>query len=276
MPSTKKLTLYRKSQFAGPRRAQPKVRALNTAVSERILNEHDLLQRLMNDVEMRRLVAEAKGINSPFIVWHDFDHATANMTEIDPEDLPCWSELGEYLKIHILFQAVVEDGGYSFTARVRPDLEAKWSRESRDPMDRIRRLIRKGLEEQGIANLEYAYVVETRSKRGHRTPMHLHGFLATQDALVATRFKVAMERSLAVHPKGRAAAGIRPKSGPEVTIVACYDPIVADDYGRGKWASYLLKNVRKWDKRFERRIFISRTGTQLARELWALIRGEPL
>jgi hypothetical protein len=218
-----------------------------------------------------------RGVVEPFAVWNDFDHTSSSLTELNPRELPKWRDLGEYLKFHLLFQVALEDGGYSFTARVRPDLEEKWKAERRDPMDRIYRETRKALEKQGLANLEYCYVVETRSRSGKsRSQMHLHGFFLTRQPLIATRFKIAMEHAIAVHPDGRASAGISPKSGPEVLPEPVYD--VEDDsgYGRGRWATYMAKNAMKWDSRFDRRIYMSQTATQTVREFWALIREEPL
>lgn len=109
---------------------------------------------------------------------NNFDHTSSSLTELNPRELPKWRDVGEYLKFHLLFQVALDDGGYSFTARVRPDLENKWKAERRDPMDRIYRETRKALEARGLADLEYCYVVETRSRSGNsRTPMHLHGFM---------------------------------------------------------------------------------------------------
>ena len=278
MPSTKKLTTYRKTQFSGPRRAQPRVRDLNRSIRERVNVEHDLVQRLVRDADVRAAVLRGmKGRIDPFTVWNNFDHTSSALTEINPRELPAWTDIGEYLKFHLLFQVALDGGGYSFTVRVRPDLEDKWKMESRDPMDRIKRETRKALEWQGLLDLEYCYVVETRSRTGRsRSRIHLHGFLLAEDAAVATKFKVAMEKAIAVHPDGRAAAGIPARSGPEVLVEPVYDVHDDSEHGRGRWASYMAKNATRWDARFQRRLFMSRPGTQTAREFWALMREEPL
>jgi hypothetical protein len=278
VPSTKKLTAYRKSQFAGPRRGKPPVRDLNRSIRERVDEEHDLVQRLIRDSDVRQAIIRGMGGSiEPFAVWNNFDHTSSALTELNPRELPKWRDIGEYLKFHLLFQVALEDGGFSFTARVRPDLEDKWKTEGRDPMDRIRRLTRRAIEEQGLRELEYCYVVETRSRTGRsRSRMHIHGFFLAQQPLVATKFKVAMEKAIAVHSKGRAAAGIPAKSGPEVDVKAAYDVDDDSDYGRGRWASYMAKNAMKWDVRFDRRLFMSRTGQQTAREFWALLREDPV
>lgn len=276
MPSTKKLTVYRRSQFTGPRRQKPPVRQLNRAIRERIATEHELLQALVRDAEVRRVLLVGRGgTPEPFTVWTDFDHPQ-DATELSTADLPRWKDIGEFLKFHLLFQVALDGGGYSFTVRVRPDLERKWTREGRNVMNRITREVGERLVEQGIGDLEYCYVVESRTKRGNRSNLHLHGFLLAQDPILATRFKVAMEKAIAVHPKGRRAAGIAPKSGPEVDVEPSYDVIDASKYGRGRWAGYLAKHAQRHDPRFKRRVFISQTATKTAREFWAMLREEPL
>lgn len=277
MPSTKKLTVYRKVQFDGPRRRKPQVRALNRAIRDRIANEKELLERLVRDADIRRALASPFGKPEPFLVWNDFDHESSTLTEVNLHHLPEWKDIGEFLKLHLLFQVALEDGGYAFTARVRPDLETKWKAEGRDPMDRIRRLMARALDAQGLRGLEYAYVVETRTRRSTgRTPLHLHGFLLGRDPLAATRFKIAVEGAIAVHTLGRAAAGVSLRAGPEVELEPVYDMIDDSPYGRGRWASYIAKNTVRWDQRFRRRIFISRTATQTAREFWSLVREDPI
>jgi hypothetical protein len=275
MPSSKKLNVYRKAQFKGARRAKPRVRTLNRAIRERVLDEFDLVQRLVADADIRR--ALLRGMERPhdaFAVWNDFDHSFS-LTELAPNHLPKWQDIGEFMKCHLLFQVAVAAGGFSFTARVRPDLEAKWLAEGRNPMDRISRETRKALNEVGLKDIEYCYVVETRTRRGSGSaPMHLHGFFLAQDPLVATKFKVAMECAIAVHPEGRAAAGIPAKSGPEVEVERVYDIVDNSQYGRGRWATYMAKNATRWDARFRRRLFMSRSGTQTAREFWLLLREE--
>lgn len=277
MPSTKKLTVYRKSQFAGPRRRQPQVRVLNRAIRDRIADEQQLLDRLVRDADIRLTLVAPYGRPDPFLVWNDFDHASSTLTEVNLHHLPEWKDIGEFLKLHLLFQVALADGGYAFTARVRPDLEAKWKVEGRDPMDRIRRLVARSLVDRGLGNIEYAYVVETRTRKGSgRTPLHLHGFFLAQDAHLATRFKVALEDAIAVHPLGRAASGVSLRSGPEVDVEPVYDVIDDSPHGRGRWASYIAKNIVRWDQRFRRRIFMSRTATQTAREFWSLVREDPI
>lgn len=277
MLSTKKLVIYRTKQFSGPRRAKPPVRALNRAVREQIEAGHDLIQALIRDADERRdMLLSMKRPIGPFAVWTDFDQ-DIHLAEFSPEDLPHWKNIGEYLKFHLLFQVALGYGAFSFTVRVRPDLQAKWLVESRKPMDRITRELRKGLERQGLADLEYCYVLEGRTRRGSGTTLlHLHGFLFAQDPMIATRFKMAMEQSIAIHSKGRVAAGIPMKSGPEVDVRASYDQVDNSERGRGRWVSYIAKNASHWDGRLPgKRTFMSRSATQTAREFWELLRTNP-
>lgn len=249
---------------------------LNRAVKSGIEEGHDLIQKVIADADARADLMRACGMAiEPFAVWNDFDHFYTT-TNYKPTDLPRWVELNEYIKLHLLFQVALDGGGHSFTAKVRPDLEARWIADKRDPMDRIKRATAKALQAHGLAELEYCYIVETRTKGGSRTGIHLHGFLLAQDPLVATRFKVAMEQAIGAHPKGRAAAGIKARSGAAVKVEQAYDVVDGSKWGRGRWPGYLAKQATRWDARFKRRLFVSRTATQTVRDFWALLREEPL
>jgi hypothetical protein len=276
VPSTKKLVHYRASQFTGPRRLKPPVRSLNQSIKARVEYEQSLVNQLVEDADTRRaLLTNPFGPVDPLLVWHDFDHLSRDYTVLTAERLPRWQRNGELLKFHALFQVALIYGGYSFTVKVRPDLEAKWIREGKDPMDRIRRETRKALEAQGLKDLAYCYVVERRTRRNSRTGIHLHGFFLAERPIVATKFKVAMEKSVAKHRYGRAAAGVSPKAGPEVDVEPCYDVNDGSKYGRGRWVSYLAKNALKGDKQLRRKTFMSLEGIQTAREFWSFIREEP-
>ncbi len=278
MPSTKKLTQYRKDQLPGSRRSKPSVRLLNQQVKARIEAEHELIQKLIGDAHTRaQLLGKARGQLAPLVVWTDFDHFR-DYTEIDPQRLPPWDEIGEYLKIHLLFQVILEFGGFSFTARIRPDLEDKWVSEGRNALGRIRRLVPEAMKRHGLSNLEYCYVVEGKTRRGgSRTGLHLHGFFAADDPLIATRFKIAIESAISLHPKGKAAAGYARHSGAPVDIERAYEADGDGKRGYGRWPAYLAKNILRRDDRLcGRRIFISQDATQLTREFWKLLREEPV
>lgn len=85
-----------------------------------------------------------------------------------------------------------------------------------------------------------------------------------------------MEQAIGAHPKGRATAGIKPKSGAAVKVELAYDMLDGSERGRGRWPSYLAKRATHWDGRFKRPLFVSRTATQTVRGFWALLREEPL
>lgn len=243
--SNRKLFADRRSRYSGPRRDIPKVRAQNAARKSLIGREHDLLEAIARDIDIRRAIWRGMhGTEVPYAVYTDFDHSYL-LTETDPRHLPKWAQLGEYLKMQILFLVAMEEGGYSFTVNIRPDLQAKWITEGRDIMDRIRRLVDKALGALKISNLAFCYAVEGRTKRGSKAKLHLHGFLVSSDPMVATKFKVAMELALAAHPAGKAAAGIAAQSGAAVDIEPAYELNAGKKEGRGRWISYIAKNVMK-------------------------------
>lgn len=275
MTSTKKLKGYRRDQLRGTRRKKPSVRQLNRQVRERIVNERELFESLLADAEVRRELMYAGQRPEHFAVWNDCDQYY-DLTVNRPGDLPVWSSLGQFIKFHLLFQIALDIGGYVFTVKVRPDLDERWDKAKIEPMDRIKRLTRSSLQQQDLAELEYCFILETHTKGGSKTKLHLHGFLVAEDPMVATRFKVAMESAIGKHPKGRGAAGISAKSGPEVEVVRAYDMRNVSKHGRGRWVNYITKHATKPDKRIPQKACMSRTGTQAARELWALIREEPL
>lgn len=274
--STKKLIPLRASMFAGPRRKKPGIRAHNAQVRKRVENEKDLIQRLMQDADIRRSILGPRAASEPFTVWTDFDHPDMHCTQINACNLPPWNDLGELAKLQVLFCVALDAGGYAFTARVRPDLEAGWDEAGLNPMTRVKRLIDRAVSKAGLNGLEYAYVLESRTRRGgSRTGLHLHGIFLASDALTATRFNQVLEQAICFHPKGKAAAGFKPHSGKPIKIEPVYDKITGN-YGRGRWVNYMTKNTLRWDDRFSKRTYISRTATQTAREMWALIREEPL
>ena len=50
-----------------------------------------------------------------------------------------------------------------------------------------------------------------------------------------------------------------------------------DPMGRLRWVSYITKNVHLYDKRFSRRrVYVSRSYTQIARMAWAVRRDDQL
>lgn len=276
MPSTKKLIYYKSEMFDGARRKKPPVRKHNAAVKQRVEAEQDLIHRLMQDTDVRRAILGPSAASEPFVVWTDFDHPDMHCTQVNISSLPNWKNLGELHKLHLLFFIALDGGGYAFTAKVRPDLEAKWDEAGLNPMTRVKRLIDRAVDRAGLNGLEYAYVLESRTRRGGaRTGLHLHGMFLASDALIATRFNQVLEKAICCHPKGKAAAGFKPHSGKPIKIEPVYDKVTGN-YGRGRWVNYMTKNTLRWDKRFAKCTYMSRTATQTAREMWALITEEPL
>lgn len=269
--SDKKIGVKRRSMYSGSRRGKPKVRALNQAVIDRIKVEQEVFDALMRDAEVRRSQLASLGPADPLAVYEDFDQFR-DWTEIDPTRLPEWRELGQYLKLQIITQIAVELGGFSFTVNVRRDLQDKWEAEGRDVLDRIRRLAREAIEHAGLTDLAFFYVIEGASRSGSsRTKLHLHGVLLTEDRLAATRFVVGMQTKLAMRPSGGGAQ----QRGRPVDMVPTYDKNAQKRQGKGRWASYVAKNIMKWDDRIAgRRVFVSWEATRTATEMWKLIRNE--
>lgn len=274
--STKKLVHLRSNMFEGARRRKPRVRKHNAEVKKRVEAEKDLIQQLMQDADVRRAILGPSAASKPFVVWNDFDHPEMHCTQVNVSNLPRWNDLGELHRLHMLFLVALDGGGYAFTARVRPDLEARWNADGLNPMERVNRLMGKAIDNHSLNALEFAYVLESRTRGGgSRTALHLHGMFLASDPSIATMFKLVLEQAICSHPKGKAAAGFKPHSGNPIKIEPVYDKTTGK-YGRGRWVNYMTKNTLRWDERFSKRTYISRTATQTAREMWALIREEPL
>jgi len=85
-----------------------------------------------------------------------------------------------------------------------------------------------------------------------------------------TRFKLAVQRALHT-TRGK----------PDLKSNAwhqklAFDIDLGDGRGRGRWPDYIMKNVDRYDARIPgRRVYFSMEMKALAREMWALIRGEP-
>lgn len=166
-------------------------------------------------------------------------------------------------------------GGYSLTARVRPDLQNKWAAEGRPAGERIHKLIANALSKNMLSHLPLCYVIEGKGRQGSQTSLHIHGVLQTDKAIDATRLKVALELALSTHPKGRAAAGVPKKSGVEVLLEPIYESGSPFEGTAGRWATYFAKNATRPDKRLGgKKAFISQEGRRLARELWSFMRGD--
>ena len=84
-----------------------------------------------------------------------------------------------------------------------------------------------------------------------------------------------METSVATHPSGKTAGGFSSKSGVPVDIVPSYPKQGCGINGRIIWPDYIIKHIRKGDKRLVgKRLYLSRTSTQTVRSFWELIRED--
>lgn len=68
MSSTKKLTVYRRPQFDGARRSIPKVRQLIREIRERMDREQIILDRLVQDADVRRELLRKMVQPEPYLV----------------------------------------------------------------------------------------------------------------------------------------------------------------------------------------------------------------
>ncbi|HYD14161.1 MAG TPA: hypothetical protein VEC11_15040 [Allosphingosinicella sp.] len=264
----KKLSPRRLAHLAGPRRGKPPVRAQTREVRQLVDDEHELLQSLIRDADVRRAFWRGAGRQlEPLVVWTDFDHTYLH-TELNPKHLRPWEDLSEYLKMQLGFLVCMEFGGYSFTVNLPEPLVADWKQHGRSVERMIQRRLGEQLKASGLVELPYAYAIETRSKSTKsRTHLHLYGFFLAEDPLVSVRFKVAAENGL------RRLHGRLVGKGSDVDVERSYDVDTGDGRGRGRWVGYYLKSVERWDARVPgRRLYMSRPLTQAAREFWELLR----
>ena len=265
----KKLSPRRLADLSGSRRKKPPVREQNRALKALVESEHELVQTLLKDRETRIQMTQVEGWPLDGLsVWKDFGH-TWDFTEGDPRRLGPWSHLSEYMKLQLGFMVALSFGGYSFTSRVHPALTSRWAAGGR-LQARVQERIKESFAQAGIPHLEYAYVLEARTKSGKsRTDVHLHGYLTTSDPYGITRFKVAVETAL------HRARGHRPLGHKAWDEDPVYDFDSGDGRGYGRWVSYIAKNVSRYDQRIRgRRIFMSRPALQSAREFWEFHRDE--
>lgn len=157
---------------------------------------------------------------------------------------------------------------YTFTAHIDSTLTGKWISAKHGFMANIEQRLKRALGQQERRDIPYCYLAETRSRSGRSaTRPHLHGFFIADDSVDATRFKVALEK--AFHP-----ALTRQTRRRAVHVARAFDK-GGNLAGRGRWVSYMIKNIDRWDARLsKRRVYLSRSLVEIAREAWAL-RCEP-
>lgn len=223
----------------------------------------------MNDRDTRREFWRRRGTAiDELLVWKDIDQ-TYEYTEGVPSRLCKWEKLTEYLKLQVGFMVAISLGGYSFTSRIHPTLEGKWVASGRLQANIAKRL-REQLARSGVANIEYAYILEARTKSGKsRTDIHLHGYALADDPLDITRFKVAVEKAL------HQARGQPPLGKKAWREDRAYDKDTGDGRGYGRWVGYITKNTSRFDHRIRgRRVHISQSLTKTARVFWEFLRDD--
>lgn len=157
---------------------------------------------------------------------------------------------------------------YTFSAHIDRALAVKWADSDRGLMVNMEQRLRRAMRATDLTHLPFCYIVETRTRSGRsNTRPHLHGYLISDDAITPTKFKLALERAL--HPdlakRGRQRA---------ILIKRAFD-YRQEFMGRGRWVSYMAKNIDRWDKRLgKRRVFISHPLIDIARLAWATRRHE--
>lgn len=267
--SSRKISPRRRSDYKRPRRSIPPVNQQKRELKAALEQERQLVETLMRDAQVRRSFDRGMGnLREPMSVWADSDHSWA-FTELGPKHLPTWEKLTEAMKMFIGFDAAMEFGScYTFTAHIDPGLIGSWTATTHGFMANVEQRLRRALARQGLRDLPYCYLVETRSRSGRSsTRPHLHGFCVAEHATTATRFKVALEGAL--HPdlarQGRRRA-IQIKAGADWK---------EEFVGRGRWVSYMTKNIDRWDARLgKRRVFMSRTFVEIARLAWSVRRED--
>lgn len=269
--SARKISACRLSDFAGPRRSKPKLNHLKRKRSVLLLDEEQLLEVLFHDDATRAAIDAGEGRERhPMSVWVDSDQSW-NETKLHPRELPEWEESTERMKMFVGFDVAMEFGWcFTFTANISPHLVAKWDVEGSDLVANVKQRVKRSMGAKGIADMPICWVIEARTKSGKsRNKPHIHGIAICEDPLDATRLKIALELALAVGMTGKAlrkAAQVKPgyaKPGHPM--------------GRFRWVSYITKNAHLYDKRFgKRRVYISRSYTQIARLAWAVRRDDCL
>lgn len=192
---SKKISPRRLADLPGPRRKKPPVRAQTRWLVAAIEREHQLVQKLRNDEVSRTayLVQLGYPVDS-LLVWNDFDQ-THHFTETNPDQLPEWEQLTEYMKHQVGFMATTSLGGYAFSSDIHPAQLDKWIARGK-VMDRSVERLKEELRAKGLDDLPVSFMLEGRSRSTKsRTKVHVHGAVIPDTLHDMTRFKVAVENA---------------------------------------------------------------------------------
>jgi hypothetical protein len=174
------------------------------------------------------------------------------------------------MKMFVVYDLAMElSRCFTFTANIADDYVSRWDRSASGFMANIGQRLRRELKKVGLVDLPICYVVETRTRTGKsRCRPHLHGFAVCDDALKATRLKVALERAFTGDL-------VRDKRQRAIKVDRAHGCPQQGTAGRFRWVSYITKNVHLYDDRLgRRRVFLSHTFVDLGRTGWAIRRDE--
>lgn len=238
-----------------------------------VKEQHKYIEQIIWAARRRIEQRHARGIPlDMFTVWSDFDPDTGINFPTKERNFPKWKNISEYLKYHLAGVCVLATKGYTFSARLNPELETLWLNEGYDFYERIKKRLTKEFRASGLDDLGIAFVVEGKSKKGTRTGLHIHGvFYFDNDTWYPDKVRRAIEAALKV---GDFRLGLRRARDVQVTLM--YDKGLRDGKRPGGWATYTSKNAVKPDDRLpNRRIYMNRKMTQLTKEMWGQIRQVP-
>lgn len=287
-----KISALRKNDSPRSRRKKPLVNSEKRALKRRIENENAWIADILKEAEISRYWLEDANppypgyrvVDHPFVVFTEIDHPY-HVTDDPRSGMPRWKHTSESWKITLGWILGREVGAHSFTSKIIGIVPAAAISSGRlgAVHDTLQRRLRKRLEQRGIADIEYCYVLEARTRHGRsRTDIHAHGYLVPQSPHDLTLFKQALEEAWLGGVRKR-----NPRSGRAIEIERGYD--LAPDLGlgmsrnggglpgRARWASYIMKNVHRYDQRMQgRRVYMSQSLTRAVRAGHELLRGEPL
>jgi hypothetical protein len=268
-PSPLKISAIQLRDFSGARRRKPPMNRLKSARSQHMEADRQLVGDLMRDASQRyRIHWDRRYAYLPMsVVWNETSHH-CDLPLIPASKLPRWRDLTETMKLFVGWDAGMEfNQAFTFTAHIAPELLAKWEGEGAIQRN-VEQRLRRAMKEKGIKNLPLGYVFESRSASGKsRSRIHLHGYVLCEDPLLATRFKLALEKAL--YPSLRRSRRTR-----EIEVKPANQERVPF-LRRGAWPFYIAKNAGSYDRRLpRRRVYISDSLTDIARLAWTVRREE--